>query len=76
MTVVSAELAIELDVTGRGKFIPPATPGFSPTAISFGQNIEIGRDVSAPLVVTNIGDLPGRITRIDARPPPGHPHRS
>jgi hypothetical protein len=69
MVVVSKELAIELDVSGRGKLIPPATPGFSPTAISFGQNIEIGRMVSEPLRVTNVGDVPGRLARIDARSP-------
>src|SRR5688572_3533110 len=69
MVVFSKELGIELDVSGRGKLIPPATPGFSPTAINFGASIEVGRAVSEPLRVTNIGDVPGRIARIDARPP-------
>lgn len=69
MTVVSEELAIELDLQGRGILIPPAAPSLSPTVINFGNAVEIGREVTKPLRVTNGGQTPGRLVRIDSRAP-------
>ncbi len=69
MVVFSKELGIELAVTGTGRLIPPATPGFSPTAIAFGSSIEIGRKVVKPLRLTNVGDVTGHLTAIAVAAP-------
>jgi hypothetical protein len=69
MVVFAKELAIELEVRGYGRLIPPATPGLTPTAIAFGAGIEVGRDVSQALRITNVGERPGRLSGIRATPP-------
>lgn len=69
MTVLSEELAIELELEGRGILIPPATPELVPSVMSFGNTIEIGRTVTKPLIVTNVGEMPGRLTRAESRAP-------
>lgn len=66
MLVTSETLQIELPITGAGRLIPPATLALTPSSITFTDPIEVGREVQQNLRMQNVGELPGRLVRIEA----------
>ncbi len=68
LVLVTEELELLLDLKGVGAIIPPATPGASPSMLEFGT-MEIGRDRVFDVLITNEGERPGRLDRVESAAP-------
>lgn len=66
MLVTSETLQIALPIMGAGRLIPPATLALTPSTITFTDPIEVGREVQQNLQMENVGELSGRLVRIEA----------
>lgn len=66
MLVTSEALQIALPILGAGRLIPPATLALTPSTITFTDPIEVGREVQQNLRMENVGELPGRLVRVEA----------
>jgi hypothetical protein len=66
MLVTSESLQIALPIMGAGRLIPPATLALTPSSITFTDPIEVGREVQQNLRMQNVGELSGRLVRIEA----------
>ena len=60
MFLVFSDLEIELPIKAAAKLIPPARPSLSPSKIVFGPT-EVGRKVSRPIRITNLGETDGSL---------------
>lgn len=68
LVLVTEDLELLLDLKGEGAIIPPAAPAASPNTLQFGT-MEIGRERVLDVLITNDGERPGRIDRVESAAP-------